>query len=325
MNEVAFIESRAPDWKRLSILIEKADVSPKNLKAHELEELIRLYRRCSTDLALVRTRSNNLQVIGFLNDLTARCYSAIYRPKRKPVGKAIGASVVLAAQTVRRMKWFIFTSAFTFILGVLFAFWATGASPALHQKMVPDQFKDLFDTWKAGEFPDSNFDRSTTMTGFYASHNPQVSIMTSAVGAGTFGAGSAISLWQNGVMLGALAYEMNTVHKLPFLFASIMPHGVTELSGMTISGAAGYQLGWALIAPGRRKRRDALRDAGKDAIVLLCVSVIMMFMAAPVEGFISYNANIPLGAKVGFAVTVAIAWTIFWLGYGREQQPLAEA
>ncbi len=324
MNEVAFIESRTPDWQRLSQLVEKADVSPKNLTPDELQEIIRLYRNCSSDLALVRTRSNNLQVIGFLNDLVARCYSCLYRPKRTSFFASIVDAVSLAAQTVRKMKVFVLASALTFLLGVGFSFICCGQSPELRSAIAGPE-KPLFDKWKTMKFEPRDVDESSTMASFYASHNPFVSIIMAAVGAGTFGVGSAAMLWQNGSMMGSLAYEMNTVHGVPFLLSSILPHGVTELSGMVLAGAAGYQLGWALIVPGRKKRRDALRDAGKDALVVLCTSVVMMFMAAPVEGFISFNPNVPLYFKIGFAIFAVLAWTTFWLGFAREPKSLAEA
>jgi uncharacterized membrane protein SpoIIM required for sporulation len=321
MNEVVFIESRTPDWQRLSQLVEKADVSPKNLTSEELQEIIRLYRKCSDDLATVRTRSSNLQVITFLNDLVARAYSTLYRPKRKSIGEGIAEFVTLAAQTGRKLKFFVLASVLTFLLSAFVSFSLCRSGSEFRHVLEPSAYKDTFDQWKKGNIPERSTDESATATAFYASNNPLVSILMASIGAGSFGVGSGFELWNNGQMIGTLAYEMSTVGKLPFLFGSIMPHGVTELSGMVLAGASGYQLGWALIAPGRRKRRDALRDAGKDALIMLCTAVIMMFMAAPIEGFISFNPKLPMFFKVGFAIFGACAWGAFWLGYGREPVP----
>ena len=77
-------------------------------------------------------------------------------------------------------------------------------------------------------------------------------------------------------------------------------------------------MGWALIVPGRRKRSAALKEAGKDAIVVLCTAVVLMFIAAPVEGFFSFNKNIPDWAKIAFASLAAAAWAVFWVGYAKE-------
>jgi hypothetical protein len=43
-----------------------------------------------------------------------------------------------------------------------------------------------------------------------------------------------------------------------------------------------------------------------------------MFIAAPIEGFFSFNPSVPMWAKVAFAALSAVAWGAFWLGYGRE-------
>jgi WD40 repeat protein len=55
MNEQAFLQKREGDWRRLTLLCDKADASPSKLTPTELREVVRLYRRASTDLALVRT------------------------------------------------------------------------------------------------------------------------------------------------------------------------------------------------------------------------------------------------------------------------------
>ncbi|HEY3780421.1 MAG TPA: stage II sporulation protein M [Fimbriimonadaceae bacterium] len=318
MNETAFIEKREPDWKRLSYLGDRADVSPQNLTPQELMELFRLYRRCSRDLALVRTQSTNTQLIDFLNDLMARSYSAIYRTKRKPFWPAVWSAIELSARTVRKRQYFVLASFLTFLVSIIFSYTVCATNPAMRDILEPKQYKATFDQWKRGEFTDRSGPESVEYSAFYSSNNPRVAIIQGSIAAATFGIGTAAMIWQNGVMLGTLTYEMGTVHKVPFLYASIMPHGVTELSGLVVSGAAGYSLGWAIIAPGRKKRGDALAEAGKDGFVLLCTSVALMFLAAPVEGFFSFNPRVPIWAKVLFAIAIAIAWAAFWLGFGRE-------
>jgi uncharacterized membrane protein SpoIIM required for sporulation len=125
-------------------------------------------------------------------------------------------------------------------------------------------------------------------------------------------------LYENGVMLGSLAHEVAPVHKLDFLLSSIAPHGVPELSGAIVGGSAGLLLGWALVNPGRRSRGRALQAVGKDAIVLLSTSIVLMFIAAPIEGFFSFNPSVPGIAKVTVAAVSLIAWGFFWTRYARE-------
>jgi uncharacterized membrane protein SpoIIM required for sporulation len=318
MNEVAFITEREPDWKRLSYLTDRADISPQNLTEQELAEFVQIYRRASRDLALVRTKSSNLQLIDFLNDLVAKAYSTLYRSQRRPFFAALGEAIVLSAVTVRKLRAFVLASVIVFAAGITFAAVGSAYSPGLRSVFTPEEFKSSFEQWKSGNFEERSAQESLTATSFYSSNNPRVAIIEGAIAAGTFGIGSAAMVWQNGAILGALAYQTSQVGKLQHLLIWLAPHGVTELSGLILSGAAGFRMGWALIAPGRRKRGDSLRAAGTDAVIVLCTAVCLMFMAAPVEGFFSFNPRIPDWIKISFAALAATAWAVFWIGYGKK-------
>ena len=325
MNEMAFVEKREPDWKRLTYLCDRADATIKNLKPEELHEFVRLYRRTSADLALVRTKSSNLQLIDFLNDLNGRAYGTLYRSPRKPFFKAIGDSIAYSAQTVRRCQAFVLASVFLFFGSTLLSFLLMTFVPDTREFFVPEQTRGLFEGWKEGKFDERTGGESVGMTGFYATNNPLVSIITGATAAATFGVFTVERLYENGAILGALSYEMNSVGKLGFLWASLLPHGVPELTGIIMAGAAGFVLGWALINPGRRKRGQALKAAGKDALVLLTTGVVLMFIAAPIEGFFSFNPHIPTVLKVVVIIAELIFWGMFWTGFGKSREPVQSA
>jgi len=322
VNEILFVEEREQDWRRLKLLCDRADASPALLHGTELRELVRLYRRVSGDLALVRTRSANSELIEFLNGLCARAYAIVYRPRGTGLRKAMGAAAVQAARTVRRRAAFVLASGAMLLGFALFAFVAMERIPDSRETFVPEQMEEVFDHWKRGDLEERSSSESFAMTLFYSGNNPMAAVSTGAIAAGTFGIGTLEILRVNGGMLGALSWDMRSVGKLGFLYASIMPHGVTELSGLVIAGGAGFVLGWALLRPGRRSRGDALREAGKDAVVLLATAVALMFIAAPIEGFFSFNPRVPEWAKLSFAALTAAAWAAFWIGYGRKGEPI---
>ena len=320
MNEQSFFDRRRPDWVRLSELSDKADRSPVDLSSGELRELIRLYRKVSTDLALVRTVSTNPDLVTYLNDLTARVYAIVYRQPRQSLVSIVSASVATAAQTVRRHRWFMLTSFLLFFGSAILAFGLSQSRLDVRNYFVPPTMKPAFDSWKKGHFDEHSSSQSAMMGGFYASNNPRTAIIAGSVGAATFGVLSVFMLAQNGAMIGILASELAPLGKVDFLLSSVAPHGVPELSGIIIAGAAGMLLGWALINPGRRTRGDSLRSAGKDAIVLLATSVIMMFIAAPIEGFFSFNPHVPGWLKTTVASISLCAWLVFWTCYGRTAE-----
>lgn len=321
MNEVLFVEKRESDWKRLNTLTAKADVSPAQLSPADLDEFIRLYKRVSSDLALARTRSANVELVEFLNDLCAKAYGVVYRAPKPKWGAALANGVRAAAQTVRR-RWAAVTLSIGLFLGsAVFAFLCLKLAPATKEHFIPPGFADSFRSWREGEMPDRGFGESIGSTGFYMGNNPRAAIATGAIAAGTFGIGSAYLVYMNGGMLGALVYELEPVGRIGYLFARILPHGVTELSGLFFAGAAGFVMGGALLRPGRLRRGDSLKKAAKDALTLLITAIVMMFIAAPIEGFFSFNPAVPTSLKIIFAAATAVGWAFFWIGYGREEPP----
>ena len=321
MNEQGFVDRREQDWKRLSALCDAGESSLKYLKEDELREFFRLYRRVSTDLAVARTKTTNEPLIDYLNGLAGRSYGILYREPRKPFWGTLLAAIFLSAQTVRRNRWFVLMSALIFFGSAFFVYGLLSWVPETRDQLIPDGMASNFDAWKKGGFPDKTSSQSGFMVGFYASNNPRTAVIAGAVGAGSFGLASVYLLFENGAILGALAHEVAPLGKLGFLLSSISPHGVPELSGIIVAGSCGLLLGYSLINPGQRRRGDALKAAGKDAVVLLATSVCLMFIAAPIEAFFSFQGSVPQPVKVIVALISVIAWGIFWTFVGRTVEP----
>lgn len=322
MNEVSFVERRSPDWQRLNALTDKAEYGIRQLSSAEFQEYVRVYRRVSADLAAARTQSSNAELIQFLNDLVARAYAVLYRAPRKGFWSGFREAVLNAARTVRRLKWFVAASAATFFGGILFGYAALNANPRALDAIVPPGMRGVFDEWKHGQFEKKSLVESLAMTNFYASNNPVVALTTGATAAGTFGLSTVDRLFENGLLLGALIHELEPHGRVGYLLLNISPHGVTEVSGIILAGAAGLYIGWSILAPGRRRRGEALAGAAKDGVTVLAAGIAMMYLAAPIEGFFSFNASIPDALKLAFALASALAWLLFWAGVGRaEEQP----
>lgn len=324
MNEIQFVQKREPDWQRLHVLTAKADVSPRQLNPVEIQEFVKLYKRVSADLALARTKSTNLELIEFLNDLCGRAYGTIYRPRNRGVGKAIANGIATVAITFRRNFRFVLASFLIFIVSIAFAYSCLEFKPETRKHFVPPQFESSFEAWKSGKFEERSLGESLQMSGFYAANNPMASLMSGSISAVTFGVGTVFMMYNNGAIMGALMHEVAPTGNLNHLLIGVLPHGVTELSGIFVAGGAGLLMGWTLLFPGRRKRGEALLVAGKDAIVLLTTGVLMMYIAAPIEGFFSFNPNIPLAAKALFAIASATGWFFFWYGYARDREDLED-
>jgi uncharacterized membrane protein SpoIIM required for sporulation len=132
-------------------------------------------------------------------------------------------------------------------------------------------------------------------------NNTRVGILAFATGV-LFGLPTVLLQFYNGIMVGTIgAIFLRGEHAVLFL-AWILPHGVPELTAITLCTTAGFVLGRAVAAPGRSTRAEALRRAGPSALVLFASSVPLFFAAAWIESFVRESA---LGTATRFGVAAA--------------------
>jgi uncharacterized membrane protein SpoIIM required for sporulation len=280
---------------------------------------MKLYRRASRDLSLARTISTSPSLIRYLNDITAKAYSVVYRQPREALGKVLVDAITQSVQTVRRRKYFVLASVSLFFGSSFLVFFLCRFSPQMHDFFVPKEMAPVFDQWRTGNFEPRTGSQSAMAWTSYASHNPFVAIITGAVGAGSFGLFSIYFILQNGAMMGSLASDLVPFHRVDYLLSSILPHGVPEITGILLSGACGLLLGWSLINPGRLTRGESLKAVGKDAITLLATSIAMMMIAAPIEGFFSFNPIVPGWIKTCVGLGSLSIWLLFWTSFAKDK------
>jgi uncharacterized membrane protein SpoIIM required for sporulation len=145
-------------------------------------------------------------------------------------------------------------------------------------------------------------------------HNTRVAIFTLALGA-TWGLGSVIVLFYNGIILGAVAFDYVRAGQAKFLAGWLLPHGVIEIPAILIAGQAGFLLAVALI--GRKQRgsvRTRLREISHDLVTLIGGVGVMLVWAGFVESFLSqyHEPVIPYSVKIGFGL-VELALLVFFL------------
>lgn len=319
MREQEFVERKEKDWIRLNELTLKAEITPRALSQDELLEAFQLYRSVSNDLSYVQTHSANRELITFLNNLVLSAYRAFYRHPKRSFWSVLRDALATAARTGREFKVFFFASALIFIFASIFSFVATEVSPEI-RSILRGPMKEITDDWAQGQIPQTTGSRGILATAFYAGNNPRVAIIATAVGLSTLGLGSAYMLWANGEMLGVVSQATFETGRMLWFLTWIFPHGATELQGAFWAGAAGLLLGWALINPGRYSRIDSLKKRGKSALILAAIGITQMYIAAPFEGFFSFNAAVPDILKLLAGLLITLFWIAFFWGYGRTPE-----
>jgi hypothetical protein len=104
----------------------------------------------------------------------------------------------------------------------------------------------------------------------------------------------------------------------PFLLdfnALILTHGVLELTAICIAGGSGLLLAKAIIAPGNRTRREALKSVSGDAFKLLAGCMAMLVVAGIIEAFVTPHFSQTVRWSV--AATSAIFLVVYFGLVGR--------
>jgi len=192
--------------------------------------------------------------------------------------------------------------------GFLFGGMAVGLDPAAKEIIMP--FSQLLGNpqERVAHEEKMKVDRMEGKKTSFASslwvHNTQVSIMIIALGI-TWGIGSLVMIFYNGVLVGAVAVDYINVGQAKFLLGWLLPHGVIEIPAFLIAGQVGLILGNAMIGWGDASSlQQRLRMVSSNILTLSIVVAMMLCWAGFVEGFISqyHWPVISYNVKIGFGI-----------------------
>jgi uncharacterized membrane protein SpoIIM required for sporulation len=155
------------------------------------------------------------------------------------------------------------------------------------------------------------------MFGHYIRNN--ISVAFQCFAGGLFaGLGSLFFLGYNGVHSGAIGGYLTERGLSSTFYSFIVTHSAFELTAIVLSGAAGLQIGHALLQPARLTRQQALVEATEESAVVLYGVTAMLLVAAAIEAFWSSAAWLPHPAKYGVAAVCWIAVMTYFAFAGRH-------
>ncbi|HYO54721.1 stage II sporulation protein M [Archangium sp.] len=311
MEMPEFIEARRPRWQQLESLLDKAE--GRGLRALELEEartLGKLYRAVSSDLLWVRARSGSADVSEYLNDLVGRAYALTY-PGQRPRFADVWGFVARGFPALLRQEWRMYVaSALLFLAGLGFGYLGMLVDPDAAPYLVPEEHLALDPVQRAANEASEqgmSAEEQAAFTSFLFTHNIEVAFLAFALGI-TVGVGTALMLFFNGLMLGALAQVYTAKGMAGWFWAWILPHGIPEITAICIAGAAGFVIARGQVAPRGLPRGLALRQEAVRAVKLLFGTLVLFVLAGFIEGTISqiHPPKLSVAFKVSFALTVGV-------------------
>jgi uncharacterized membrane protein SpoIIM required for sporulation len=305
-----FLKEREPRWTELNGLITRSGRRSR-LDPDAVRRLGALYRSAAADLAVARRQYSGDPVVGRLEDLVRRARQVVYGNERRQLSFRYFVTTGYW-QRVRERPLLLLT-AFLLIMGpwILSGIWAV-REPARAQGLVPGQFSTVVDRKKA-DFGLTS-DQKAEVSSEIFTNNIRVTFLAFATGIAA-GLGTALVLVYQGVTLGTVfGLTIHAGNGKP-LFEFVSPHGVLEISCIIVAGAAGMRMGWALVAPGRRRRRDALATEARAAGEIAVGTALVLVFCGIVEGSLSTSG---IGLVPAIIVGLLIGGTfwslVFWRG-----------
>lgn len=320
MNVTERLRNREEAWRELEGLLAVLGDRRRLSTAHALR-LAALHRAACVDLALAVEHNLPRRTLEYLQSLVVRSHGALYRSTRLD-RRALGKALFVDAP--RRLR---SDAALKIAAGVFWgAFLTTALLAAGRETFAPDvlgrPMLETLDQMYSHPLngPDAAMGRDDSlMAGFYIQHNTSIGLRCFAWGI-LVGVGSLYELVHNAIVLGTVFGYMARGPNAVRFYTFVTAHSSFELTAVVLSAAAGLRMGWGLIETQGESRFRSLAREAANALPALGAAVVLFFLAAFVEGFVSAS-SIPYAVKVGVALASALLIVVYLALGGRSQAP----
>lgn len=316
-----FLELRRGSWDELSALLTKQSHLHK-LDPDQIARVAALYREVCTD----RMRADYLgcppEVTSFLDQLVARAHNALYSSRRFSLRRAFEFAVFDFPRALRRNRgpflWANLLFWGPFVLGLV----GSIGSQQFAMNILPAQLlESMAEAYSKGFAEGRDGATNSAMAGFYVYNNVGIAFRCFATGI-LFGVGSVFFLLYNGLVTGAVMGHVIRTGGGPNILTFVAGHAPLELTAIVISGAAGLQMGRALVATGGLTRLGSLWVARHDLAAQVVGAAWMLLGAAAIEGFWSPSSvSPPIKWAFGGVLTCLVVLYLALAGRRRAVTP----
>jgi uncharacterized membrane protein SpoIIM required for sporulation len=326
-----FIKEETPYWTELEQTLARMERDAAfRLDSKGILRFHYLYQRASAGLSRIMNFSAEKDIRVYLESLVARAFAEIHESREKTGRKRDILKSLYSwftdefPRTVRKQIMAFWLALAITLVGCAFGGLSITFDPASKQALMP--FSHLTGSpadrvsWEENAKKDRLSGHKSSFSSQLITNNTRVSVVAMALGM-TWGIGTLIILFSNGVMLGAVVADYILAGQGTFLTGWLLPHGSVEIPSIILAGQAGLVLAKALIGWGDSTGIKArFRKVSRDLVILIGGVAVLLVWAGFIEAFLSqyHKPVIPYSLKIGFGCVELVVLVLF-LAYGGRQ------
>jgi len=316
MKQASFEAKYQANWDRLDKILDDKDRVPE-------KDFPKLFRELCHQMSIAKHRRYTPQLVDRLNDMVIKAHHLFYQHNHRFHFQWLEFFVWGFPNAIRRNRVFVYVATALFLVPLLsMALTCYMNEEFIYSFSSPEEvsgMESMYDPANRKMGRDRDTASDVAMFGFYIKNNIGISFRNFAGGI-LFGLGSIFFLVFNGLAIGSVTGHLTQLGYGSTFYPFVAGHGSFELTAIVFSGAAGLKLGYAMINPGGQTMLAALRTAGRDAIVIIYGSTLMLLIAAFIEAFWSSTTTLPHLLKytvgIGFWLVVIAYFILSGRRYG---------
>jgi len=322
MKVAELLKKRRQNWYELEQLCgQLEDRRRRAIGAATISRFAQLYRAACADLALADAYQIPPNTVQYLHRLVGRAHNQLYRSREFNTGSWAKMLLLDVPQRIFNDRCVQLTFAMfwgAFILSAALAVSSTVWPDFAEQVLSAEQISQLEDNF-SDPIQGRNATYNPVMASFYIQRNTSIGLQCFAGGLLVI-PGLLMTLF-NAVHLGASFGYMARpdVPEGENFFHFVTAHGPFELTAIVLSAGAGLRLGFSWIYSQGLERFASLRKTAYETMPLMGAAMVMFFLAALIEGFLSPSA-VPYPVKAAVAVISSGLLTGYFVLLGFPQQ-----
>jgi uncharacterized membrane protein SpoIIM required for sporulation len=301
-----WLEQHKPHWDRLEHLVRLSKDGLAKLNHLELQELGLLYRQTASDLSVVLEDASSAQLAAYLKQLLGRSHNLIYMGYRPKAGGIVSFYLKTYPSVFRETLPLTLVAIAIFAAGAIAGWAAAIHDPGFAYRMLGPKMMETIE--RRQMWTESVVAIKPLAASAITTNNLTVAFTMFASGITVIGP-VWLSLF-NGLLIGVVGAATWHAGMAMSLWSFVAPHGSLELPAIFIAGGAGLDIARALLFPGMLPRREALTRAGGRASRLVLGTLPLLLVAGTIEGFFS-PTNAPVAMKFalgGFLFAALLAY-----------------